>query len=79
LIDEMISPKTLIRYLDDPSLTDLLRTLIRESASPLANVEDRFAVDSSGFSYWNTPRRETKAEIEAKAAAKKKAGKKRTK
>jgi transposase len=50
LIDEMISPKTLIRYLDDPSLTDLLRTLIRESASPLANVESRFAVDSSGFS-----------------------------
>jgi transposase len=50
MIDEMISPKTLIRYLDDPTLTDLLRTLIRESASPLANVESRFAVDSSGFS-----------------------------
>jgi predicted sulfurtransferase len=29
--------------------------------------------------YWNTPRRETKAEIEAKAAAKKKASKKRPK
>jgi transposase len=50
LIDEMISPKTLIRYLDDPTLTNILRALIRESASPLVNVEDRFAIDSSGFS-----------------------------
>jgi transposase len=44
-----MSPKTLVRYLEDDSLTDLLRVLIRESASPLAGVEDRFAVDSTGF------------------------------
>lgn len=50
LIDEMVSPRTVLRYLDDPSLTDLLRVLIRESASPLTNVEDNVAVDSSGFS-----------------------------
>ncbi len=38
------------RYLRDPNLTPLLRTLIQESASPLAGVESQFAVDSSGFS-----------------------------
>jgi transposase len=49
LMDESIAPKTLTSYLRDPALTDLLRVLIRESASPLASVEDRFAVDSTGF------------------------------
>ncbi len=56
LIDETISPKTLVRYLDDPKLTDLLRVLIRESAAPLANIEDRFAVDSTGFGTSNYDR-----------------------
>ena len=56
LIDEALSPKTLIRYLDDPKLTDVLRTLIRESAAPLADVESRFAVDSTGFSTCNYER-----------------------
>jgi transposase len=49
LIDSMVSPRSVLRYLDDESLTELLRTLIRQSAAPLAGVEDRFAVDSSGF------------------------------
>lgn len=49
LIDEMISCKTLVRYLDNPALTGLLRTLVQESAAPLAQVETRFAVDSTGF------------------------------
>jgi transposase len=49
MIDAMVSPKSILRYLDDESLTELLRRLIRESAAPLAGVEDRFAVDSSGF------------------------------
>jgi transposase len=46
---ETLCPKTITKYLEDPALTDLLRELIRESASPLASVEDRFAVDSTGF------------------------------
>jgi transposase len=37
------------RYLENPDLTPLLRTLIEQSASPLRAVERDFAVDSSGF------------------------------
>ncbi len=36
-------------YLDKPQMTPLLTTLVEESASPLACIEDRFAVDSTGF------------------------------
>jgi transposase len=38
------------RYLENPELTPLLKTLIEQSASPLKAVETDFAVDSSGFS-----------------------------
>jgi SWIM zinc finger len=38
------------RYLENPGLTPLLKTLIEESACPLKAVETDFAVDSSGFS-----------------------------
>ncbi len=38
------------RYLENPELTPLLKTLIEQSASPLRAVETDFAVDSSGFS-----------------------------
>ena len=38
------------RYLENPELTPLLKTLIEQSASPLRVVETDFAVDSSGFS-----------------------------
>jgi transposase len=37
------------RYLENPELTPLLKTLIEQSASPLSAVESDFAVDSSGF------------------------------
>jgi transposase len=37
------------RYLENPELTPLLKTLIEQSASPLKVVETDFAVDSSGF------------------------------
>jgi len=37
------------RYLENPDLTPLLKTLIEQSASPLRAVESDFAVDSSGF------------------------------
>jgi transposase len=36
-------------YLENPSLTPILRTLITESSLPLKVVESDFAVDSSGF------------------------------
>ncbi len=38
------------RYLENPDLTPLLKSLIEQSASPLRAVESDFAVDSSGFS-----------------------------
>jgi transposase len=38
------------RYLENPDLTPLLKTLIEQSASPLRAIETDFAVDSSGFS-----------------------------
>jgi len=37
------------RYLENPELTPLLKSLIEQSASPLSAVEIDFAVDSSGF------------------------------
>ena len=38
------------RYLENPELTPLLKSLIEETAKPLKAVESDFAVDSSGFS-----------------------------
>jgi transposase len=38
------------RYLENPELTPLLKSLIEQSATPLKSVETDFAVDSSGFS-----------------------------
>jgi len=49
-MDETLSPKSISRYMESEELTALLRTLIRESAAPLAMIERTFAVDSSGFS-----------------------------
>ncbi len=37
------------RYLENPELTPLLKSLIEQSASPLRAIETDFAVDSSGF------------------------------
>lgn len=49
LIDADPHYNTILRYLNKPELTPLLKTLITESASPLAAVESNFAVDSTGF------------------------------
>jgi transposase len=38
------------RYLENPELTSLLKSLIEQSARPLKAIESNFAVDSSGFS-----------------------------
>jgi transposase len=37
------------RYLENPELTPLLKSMIEESATPLKAIETDFAVDSSGF------------------------------
>lgn len=40
---------SVIRAMEDPGLTPILKALIVESSKPLASVESEFAVDSSGF------------------------------
>src|SRR5260370_11322354 len=40
---------SLFNYLENPSLTPILRTLITETSLPLKSVEADFAADSSGF------------------------------
>ena len=40
---------SIFNYLENPAVTDILRTLITESAKPLKSVEVDFACDSSGF------------------------------
>ena len=41
---------TILKYLNDPSLTGVLMRLVEFSALPLQQLEDKFAVDSTGFS-----------------------------
>jgi transposase len=41
---------TILKYLNDPSLTGVLTKLVEFSALPLKQLEDKFAVDSTGFS-----------------------------
>ncbi len=49
LIEKAPSHNSTFRYLENPELTPLLKTLIEETAKPLKAVESDFAVDSSGF------------------------------
>ena len=44
---------TVFKYLEDPSLTPILKSLIEESAAPLKGVETDFAIDGTGFSTCN--------------------------
>ena len=50
LLDKAPSFTSTFRYLEDPDVTPLLKSLIEQSALPLRSVEADFAVDSSGFS-----------------------------
>ena len=50
LVSKLPSFTSSFRYLENPDLTPLLKSLIEQSASPLKAVETDFAVDSSGFS-----------------------------
>ena len=49
LLDNVPSFTSTFRYLENPDLTPLLKSLIEQSALPLKSVETDFAVDSSGF------------------------------
>ncbi len=49
LLSKPVSYNTIADYMKNEEMAPLLRTLVQESASPLACVERRFAVDSSGF------------------------------
>jgi transposase len=49
LVTNSPSFTSIFRYLENPELTPLLKTLIEQSASPLRAIETDFAVDSSGF------------------------------
>ena len=50
LMDKAPSFTSTFRYLENPNLAPLLKSLIEQSALPLRSVETDFAVDSSGFS-----------------------------
>jgi transposase len=50
LLDKAPSFTSTFRYLEDPDLAPVLKSLIEQSALPLRSVETDFAVDSSGFS-----------------------------
>ncbi len=41
---------SIFNYLENPTLTPILKALVEDSASPLKGIETDFAVDSSGFS-----------------------------
>jgi len=49
LISKAAHYNSAFRYLENPDLTPMLKSLIEQSASPLRAVETDFAVDSSGF------------------------------
>lgn len=49
LIDHAAHYNSISDYLLRPELTPLLKVLIQESASPLAAVESKFAIDATGF------------------------------
>jgi len=48
-IDKAMSYNTICRYLESPLLTPILTDMIVRSSLPLREIEDDFAIDSSGF------------------------------
>ena len=49
-IEKTPDPNTVLRYLQSPILTSILKDMIVESSRPLVAIEEYFAVDSTGFS-----------------------------
>lgn len=50
LISRRLHFSSMLRRLQDPKLTPLLRSILRESALPMRHIERHFAVDATGFS-----------------------------
>lgn len=48
-VDHAPHYNSIFRYLEQPTLTPLLKTLVEESALPLKAIESSFAVDGTGF------------------------------
>ena len=48
-IEDVAHFNSIFDYLQNPLLTDILKTLIVEAAKPLSAIESDFAVDSTGF------------------------------
>lgn len=49
LVDRAAHYNSIFRYVERAELTPLLKTLVDESARPLAAVEQEFAIDATGF------------------------------
>lgn len=49
-LDAVPSYNTIFNYLKRPELTPILKGLVRRSALPMAMLESKFAIDSTGFS-----------------------------
>ena len=50
MMDRTPSYNAIFKYMEREELTPILKSLIEQSAAPLASVESKFAVDSTGFS-----------------------------
>ncbi|MDB5292011.1 MAG: transposase [Phycisphaerales bacterium] len=50
-IDKVPHFNSVLRYLENPALFDILTDLIEQAAIPLKSVEEKFAVDSTGFAF----------------------------
>ena len=64
---------TILKYLNDPKMTGILSRLVEFSAMPLQQLEDKFAIDSTGFStsvfsrWYGTPRKKEEQRTYVKA------------
>ena len=48
-VDKAPAYNSIFRYVERPELAPLLKTLVREAALPLKEIETAFAIDSTGF------------------------------
>lgn len=56
LIEHAAHYNSVFRYMEDPSVTPILRGLVEQSAMPLRAVESDFAIDATGFGTSNYAR-----------------------
>jgi hypothetical protein len=48
-VRQLVSYASVFKCLENPEVTPILHSLIRQSSLPLAGIETKFAIDSSGF------------------------------